>query len=70
MILRQMTDVEKRNAAKAFAAAWKDRGDEKQDAQNFWRELLQSVYGVEKPEADVSFEFPVKNDRTRLHNLH
>ena len=64
MILRQMTDVEKRNAAKAFAAAWKNRGDEKQDAQNFWRELLQSVYGVEKPEADVSFEFPVKNDRT------
>ena len=64
MNLRQMTDVEKRNAAKAFAAVWKDRGDEKQDAQNFWRELLQSVYGVEKPEADVSFEFPVKNDRT------
>jgi hypothetical protein len=32
MILRQMTDVEKRNAAEAFATAWKDRGDEKQDA--------------------------------------
>ena len=64
MKLRQMTDVERRSAARSFVDTWKDRGDEKQDAQNFWRELLQSVYGVEKPEADVSFEFRVKNDQT------
>ena len=64
MKLRQMTDVEKRRAAKAFIENWKGRGDEKQDAQNFWRDLLQSVYGVEKPEADVSFEFRVRNDQT------
>lgn len=59
-----MTVVEKRSAAKAFVETWQVRGDEKQDAQNFWRELLQSVYGVEKPEADVSFKFWVKNDQT------
>ena len=50
MNIRSMTDVERRAAAKAFAQTWKGRGDEKQDAQNFWRELLQSVYGVQKPE--------------------
>ena len=33
----------------AFVEAWTGRGDEKQDAQNFWRQLLQSVYGVEQP---------------------
>ncbi len=64
MNIRHMTDVEKRAAARAFVKAWTGRGDEKQDAQNFWRELLQSVYGVEKPEQDVSFEFRVKNDQT------
>ena len=64
MNIRPMTDVEKRGAAKAFVKTWTGRGDEKQDAQNFWRELLQSVYGVEKPESDVSFELRVKNDQT------
>ena len=64
MNIRSMTDVEKRSAAKAFVQTWTSRGDEKQDAQNFWRQLLQSVYGVEQPESDVSFEFRVKNDQT------
>ena len=64
MKIRQMTDVDKRAAAKAFVEAWTGHGDEKQDAQNFWRQLLQSVYGVEQPETDVSFEFRVKNDQT------
>ena len=64
MNIRSMTDVERRAAAKAFVQTWTGRGDEKQDAQNFWRELLQSVYGVETPESDVSFEFRVKNDQT------
>ena len=57
MKIRQMTDVEKRAAAKAFVEAWTGRGDEKQDAQNFWRMLLSTVYGVEDPESSVSFEF-------------
>lgn len=64
MKIRQMTDVEKRAAAKAFVEAWTGRGDEKQDAQNFWRMLLSTVYGVEDPESSVSFEFRVKNDQT------
>lgn len=51
MNLRPMTDVEKRAAAKAFAKAWTGRGDEKQDAQNFWRMLLSNVYGMVSPDA-------------------
>lgn len=62
MNIRPMTDVEKRSAAKTFVETWLGRGDEKQDAQNFGRELLQSVFGVEKPESDVLFEYPIKKD--------
>jgi len=64
MNIRPMTDVEKRASAKAFVKAWLGRGDEKQDAQNFWRDLLHDVYGVANPSSDVSFEFRVKNDQT------
>lgn len=62
MNIRPMTDVEKRAAAKAFVETWTGRGDEKQDAQNFWRQLLSKVYGVEDPEADVLFEYPIKKE--------
>jgi len=62
MNIRPMTDVEKRSAAKTFVETWLGRGDEKQDAQNFWRQLLQTVYGVESPESDVLFEYPIKKD--------
>ena len=60
MNIRPMTDVEKRSAAKAFVETWLGRGDEKQDAQNFWRMLLSTVYGVVSPESDVLFEYPIK----------
>ena len=62
MNIRPMTDVEKRSAAKTFVETWLGRGDEKQDAQNFWRMLLHSVFGVESPESDVLFEYPIKKD--------
>lgn len=35
--------------AAAFAKKWANVGDEKQDSQLFWFELLQKVYGVEDP---------------------
>ena len=62
MNIRPMMDVEKRAAAKGFVEIWTGRGDEKQDAQNFWRQLLSKVYGVEDPEADVLFEYPIKKE--------
>ena len=59
-----MDSVQQRNAARQFAKDWAGRGDEKQDAQNFWRQLLHDVYGMESPEKSVSFEYKVKNDQT------
>ena len=59
-----MTDSERRSAAAKFAADWKGRGDEKQETQAFWLALLQKIYGVEEPEKYISFELPVKLDRT------
>lgn len=53
-----------RAAAKQFVRDWAGHGDEMQDAQNFWRQLLQKVYGVEDPESAISFEYKVKNDQT------
>ena len=43
-------------AAAAFAKKWAGVGDEKQDSQRFWIELLQTVYGVENPAEFVRFE--------------
>ncbi|MBQ5546099.1 MAG: class I SAM-dependent DNA methyltransferase [Acetobacter sp.] len=43
-----MNQREEAKAAKEFAEKWKGRGDEKQDTSNFWTELLEEVFGVEK----------------------
>ena len=59
-----MTDAERRAAAKQFAADWVGRGDEKQETQRFWIELLRKVYGIADPENAVAFEVPVKLDHT------
>ena len=59
-----MNKAEKRQAIIDFIADWTDRGDEKQDAQNFWRQLLQKVFDVPDPENAVSFEYKVKNYQT------
>ncbi len=51
-----MTDKEQQKAAKAFAAYWKGKGDEKGESQKFWLSLLRDVYGIEHPEDYISFE--------------
>jgi hypothetical protein len=58
-----MTNTEQRTAAAAFASAWKGRGDEKQETQRFWIELLTKVFGVDGSAA-IAFEVPVKLDHT------
>lgn len=55
---------EQRKEAKEFIQRWIDRGDEKQDSQSFWLDLLEHVLGVEKPENFISFEKRVKLDNT------
>ena len=62
-----MDDAERRRAARAFTADWEGRGAEKQDAQNFWRQLLAQVFGVREPEKAVLFEYTVKGDRTQIY---
>ncbi|MBQ4381317.1 MAG: class I SAM-dependent DNA methyltransferase [Oscillospiraceae bacterium] len=55
-----MNDVEKKKAAKQFIKNWENRGDEKQETQSFWLELLQTVYGVDAPTQSIKFELPVE----------
>lgn len=57
-----MTDAQQRNAAKQFAADWKDKGYEKGESQPFWIALLRNVFGVEQPEQFIIFEEQVHLD--------
>ena len=65
-----MTDTEKRQAAKAFAEYWKDKGYEKGESQPFWLSLLQKVYGVAEPEKFITFEDPIMLDHTSFVDGH
>lgn len=58
-----MTDMERRKAAAKFAEDWRGRGDEKQETQRFWIELLTKVFDVDGSTA-IAFEVPVKLDHT------
>lgn len=59
-----MTELEKRDAARAFVADWQNKGYEKGHSQPFWLALLRDVYGVAKPEQQISFEDQVMLDHT------
>jgi len=50
----------RKQAAKEFAARWKDRGYEKGETQRFWLDLLQNVFGILNPTSMMAFELPVK----------
>ena len=56
-----MNQTEQRKAAKDFIKRWADRGNEKQDSQSFWLDLLQSVYGIDNPAEYITFEDSVSN---------
>ena len=55
---------EQKKEAKAFIQRWQNRGNERQDSQSFWLDLLQSVYGIEKPTEYITFEDRVMLDHT------
>lgn len=59
-----MNITEQKKKAKEFIKRWENRGNERQDSQSFWLDLLQSVYGVEKPTEYITFEDKVKMDHT------
>ena len=55
---------EQKKQAQAFIQRWQNRGNERQDSQSFWLDLLQSVYGIEKPTEYITFEDSVMLDHT------
>ena len=55
---------EQKKQAKAFIKRWVNRGNERQDSQSFWLDLLQSVYGIENPSEYIKFEDKVMLDHT------
>ena len=57
-----MTAQEQREAARRFYNTWKDKTDEKQHAQSFWRALLSDVFGVENVDTYIEFERRVTVD--------
>lgn len=59
-----MTDLQMRTAAKQFVETWTGHGDEKQETQRFWIDLLQNVFGVEQATNAIEFEVRVKLDHT------
>ena len=59
-----MNDVNQKQAAKEFAAFWKNKGYEKGESQTFWLSLLGDVLGVEDVKSFISFENQVMLDHT------
>ena len=59
-----MTEKQQRDAARVFASYWGEHGDEKQDTQRFWMDLLQNVLGVDNPSQFIEFEVPVMLSHT------
>lgn len=60
----ELTLKQQEKAAKEFAKKWENIGDEKQDTQRFWMELLQNVYGINNPADFICFEQRVQLGHT------
>ena len=55
---------EQKKQAIEFIKRRENRGNERQDSQSFWLDLLQSVYEVENPSEYITFEDKVMLDHT------
>ena len=44
-----MNARKQKKQAKDFIERWRGRGNERQDSQSFWLDLLGSVFGIENP---------------------
>lgn len=54
----------KANVIRHFIETWQNRGDEKQDTQSFWTDLLRDIYDVENVSSYIDYEKRVKLDNT------
>ena len=52
-----MSVLERRTRVLEFVERWKGRGNEKQETQRFWIDLLQNVLDVERPTEAALFEY-------------
>ena len=59
-----MTPIQQQKAAREFAQRWAGKGYEKGESQIFWVELIEQVFGVQKPSEFLTFEQQVKLDHT------
>ena len=60
----KMNIQEQKIQARDFIKRWSERGNERQDSQSFWLDLLGSVYGIENPTEYITFEDKVLLDHT------
>ena len=51
-----MSELEHRIIVENFIDRWKDRGEEKQETQRFWIDLLSNVLGISNVTENVLFE--------------
>lgn len=51
-------------AATQFIKRWQNRGNERQDSQTFWLDLLENIYDINEPGEYISFEDQVHLDHT------
>lgn len=51
-----MSELEHRTKIEHFIDRWKDRGEEKQETQRFWIDLLSNVLGISNVTENVLFE--------------
>ena len=56
-MMNGMSVLEQHTKVSAFIERWKDHGDEKQETQRFWIDLLQNVLGVEDALGSTMFEY-------------
>lgn len=59
-----MNARKQKKQAKDFIERWSGRGNERQDSQSFWLDLLGSVFGIENPSTYITFEDKVMLDHT------
>ena len=56
-MMNGMSALEQHTKVLTFIERWKDHGDEKQETQRFWIDLLQNVLGVEDALENTMFEY-------------
>jgi len=62
-----MTEAEHKKAAKDFVKRWTGSGYERGEAQRFWLDMLNTVFGITTEDLKdfIKFEIPLKTEKSR-----